>query len=69
MYVNQIFNFFITVGWADSCTNFFLAITFPIPNTKSIKLKEVRQVSSKFSCKDFFTTITFPKLEEMFKNS
>lgn len=38
---------------ADSCTNFFLAITFPIPNTKSIKFKEVRGVSTKLSCKNF----------------
>ncbi len=68
MYVNQIFKIFVTVGWADFCTNFFLAITFPIPVTKSIKFKEVRGVfcvgvSTKFSCKDFFTTITLPKLE------
>ncbi len=68
MYVNQIFKIFVTVGWADFCTNFFLAITFPIPVTKSIKFEEVRGVfcvgvSTKFSCKDFFTTITLPKLE------
>ncbi len=49
MYVNQIFKIFVTVGWADFCTNFFLAITVPIPLTKYIKFKEVRGVSTKFS--------------------